>query len=130
MWPLARGDTEIIWGKPDFLESRTSRSGDVNSRAGRSLEVKPLRVVPCDIRGRPPATLMGSPEIVERETAGNLCVQLYPKDCRIRPVARGDPHILPRDDIEPILLAVARRHIVGREMDPHGCPTSLGVRRP
>src|SRR5215472_9814355 len=50
---------------------------------------------------------------------------MCPKRGCVGSVTRGYFHHMLGDDLEPVLLAITWRNVVGREIDPHGCPRSL-----
>jgi hypothetical protein len=128
IWPFARTDTEIAGGKRDPLGSRRRRTGGVNLLSTNTAQLEPIRVIPVRIYGCPPSGPVGRLEVEQTEAPDDLCLQLCPKRSKVRPVARRDPHHLFGKDVKPELLALARRNIVGREMDPHHCARSMGAR--
>src|SRR5262249_55323419 len=55
---------------------------------------------------------------------------MCPKRGCVRSVNRCNFHHMLGDDLEPVLLAITWRNVVGREMDPHGCPALVAPPNP
>ena len=86
--------------------------------------------VAADVCNCPQSDLVRGLIPEEAKPPSNVCVKLRTIGSRVRSVTWRHVHHVLCDEVDKELFAVARRKVVNREMDPHGCPGSVGARKP
>jgi hypothetical protein len=101
-----------------------SNADDRSCEFKAKIERMPERIgsVSADIGGGPQTGPIGGMIREQRELPGDVRVKSRLIVGRIGSVARCHVHHVLRDEVNKELFAIARQNVIGREVDPHGCP--------